>query len=54
VQCSKEDFLFDHLVGDSEQRWWHREAECFGGLEVDHKLELGRLLDWKIGQLFAL
>jgi hypothetical protein len=23
---------FDHLVGASEQRWWHVEAERLGGL----------------------
>ena len=27
--------LFDHLVGNGEQRWWHSEAERLGGLEVD-------------------
>jgi hypothetical protein len=37
--------LFDHLVGAGEQRGWHLEAERVGGLEVDHQLELGRLLD---------
>jgi hypothetical protein len=38
--------LFDHLVGLGKQRRGHREAERLGGLEVDHQLELGRLLYW--------
>jgi hypothetical protein len=42
--------LFDHLVGAGEQRRRHLEAKrpsC--GLEVDHELELGRLLDCELG-----
>jgi hypothetical protein len=38
-------FLFDDLVGDGEQRRWHVEAEGLRGLEIDHQLELGGLLD---------
>ena len=30
--------LFDHLIGASEQRGWHREAEHRCGLEVDAQL----------------
>jgi hypothetical protein len=37
--------LFNHIVRLGEQRGWHDEAEGFGGLEIDHQLELGRLLD---------
>jgi len=37
--------LFDHLVGTRLQRQWHGEAERLRGLEVDHQLVLGRLLD---------
>src|ERR1700751_5151356 len=40
---------FDHLVGTGEQRGWDVEAKDLGGLEVYDKLELGRLLDRKIG-----
>jgi hypothetical protein len=31
---------FDHLVGSSDQRGRHCEAERLGGLEVDHQLDL--------------
>jgi hypothetical protein len=34
--------LFDHLVGASKQRRGQFEPKSFGGLEVDHKRELGR------------
>ena len=33
---------------------WHSEAKRLGGLEVDHQLEFGRTLHWKVGGLFAL
>jgi hypothetical protein len=47
---SPEAIHFDHLVGAGEQRRRHLEAKrpsC--GLEVDHELELGRLLDCELG-----
>jgi hypothetical protein len=34
--------LFDHLVGQREQGGWDYKAECFGGLQVDEKVELIR------------
>jgi hypothetical protein len=37
--------LFDHLVGGQQQTGRHFEAERSGGLQVDDKLELGRLRD---------
>jgi hypothetical protein len=37
--------LFDHLVGAGEQRRWHFDAERLGSDQVDHQIELGRLLD---------
>ena len=43
--------LFDHLVGTVEQRRRDGDTERLSGLEVDHKLELGRLLHWKFGWL---
>src|SRR5262245_12878958 len=46
--------LFDHLVGDSEQPWRQAEAECLGGVEIDHELELGRLHDRQVRRLRAL
>jgi hypothetical protein len=36
--------LFDHFIGLGEYRRRHREAECFGGLEVDYQLVPGGCL----------
>src|SRR6266446_7454576 len=44
----------DHLVGAGEQRRQHFEAERPGGLEIDHKVEPGRLSDRQVCWLFAL
>ena len=35
--------LFDHLVGDREQRARNFETKRLNGLEIDGKLELSRL-----------
>src|SRR5262245_37469889 len=42
------------LVRTQQQRLWNRQAQRFRRLEVDHKLELGRLLDSKLGGLRTL
>ena len=36
---------FNDLVSDREHAWRNDETECFGGLQVDHELEFGRLHD---------
>src|SRR4029077_18851901 len=46
--------LFDNRVGAQQQGRGHVEAKRPGGLEVDYKLELGRLHDRQIGWLLAL
>src|SRR3954451_8815947 len=45
--------LFDHLVGGHLHDQRHLEPERLGGLEVDHKLELGRLLHRQVGGLLT-
>ena len=40
--------------GRREERGRHDEAECLGGLEVDHKLVLVRRLHRKVGRFLAL
>src|SRR4051812_35293595 len=45
---------FDHLVGTGKQRRRNIEAECPGGLEIDHKLELDWRLDGKLARFHAL
>ena len=42
---------FDHLVGAGEQRRRHVEAERLRHDQVNDEVELGRLLDRKIGGL---
>src|SRR5262249_56118841 len=44
----------NRLVGARLQRQGYSEAERSRGLEVDHQFEFGRLLDRRIGWLFAL
>jgi hypothetical protein len=43
--------LFDHFVGPAEKRDGDFEAEGSRGLEIDHQLELCRLLDRNVGRL---
>src|SRR5262245_21437006 len=47
--CSPDDF-----VSPQEQRLRDGQTESLGGLEVDHELEPGGLLDGQIGRLGAL
>src|SRR6266542_778402 len=41
----------NHLVRSQQQRWRDRQAEGLGSLEVDHQLELRRLLNGEVGGL---
>jgi len=43
----------DHLVGELLKMQWYVETKRFGGLEIDHQLELARRLHRKIGRLLA-
>jgi hypothetical protein len=44
--AQQKQFLFNHPVGAQQDRRGHVDTEVPRGFEVDHELELGRLLDW--------
>jgi hypothetical protein len=46
LRCSKG--LFDHLVGKREQLVGNYQTKRPRGLEIEHQIELGRLLDRNI------
>src|SRR6516225_1739478 len=50
--CQKQTFTasLDHLVGGDKKCLRHCEAERLGGLEVNHQVELDRLLDWQVSR----
>jgi hypothetical protein len=52
-QQQKSPVLFDHLVGANQECFWDCEPKRLCGLEIDDKLELGRLLDRYVGGLNA-
>src|SRR5215813_12864151 len=53
-QCRPRLWLPNYLVRTLQHRLRDRDPERFGGLEVDHELELSRLFDGQIGRLGAL
>jgi len=46
--------LLDHLVCPRQHVRRDRETDLLGSFQIDHKLELLRLLDWQLGRLGAL
>jgi hypothetical protein len=52
-RCSKLPELLDQIVSALLKQRRYVEPERLRSLEVQHQLELGRLLDWQIGWFFA-
>ena len=50
TSCVGCDDLLDYLVGESEELGRKLDAERLRGLEIDHQLELGRLLHRQLGR----
>jgi hypothetical protein len=48
------ELLFQHLVGNSEERRRHIQSERLGCFEVDDQLVFGGRLNREVGRLFAL
>ena len=44
----------DQLGRSGEHLWRNRQADLFRSFQIDHELELRRLLDGKIGRLGSL
>src|SRR5262249_39314771 len=42
---------FDHLVGAGQERFGDRQPERLGGRQIDHEIELSRLLDRNVAWL---
>jgi hypothetical protein len=51
--AAKQHRLLDDLVRQRAQLIRHSQSECFGGLHVDHQLELDWSLDRKLARLLA-
>ena len=43
--------LFDHLIGTQEEGLGDCHPDCFCGLEIDHQLEFGWILDGQLARL---
>ena len=54
--CSERIFRYslNHLIGTRQHGWWHCEAQCLRGFEIDHQLVLGRRLNRQVGGFFTL
>ena len=54
MRCSKPSYrLFNQLIGAGEQDPWDHEAERFGGLEIDQKLDVSRKFHRQVARFGA-
>src|SRR5215471_12278970 len=52
--AAQQESSFDQLVGDRKKIWRDIEAECFGGCEIDNKIDLACQLNRHIGGCLPL
>src|SRR5579864_3116433 len=53
IRIAAKKSLFDHFISQQLHRFGDRKTKGFSRLHVDHKFNLGRLLDRQIGWLSA-
>src|SRR3954463_12310018 len=49
----RDTFSLDHSIGSREQGRRNRQTDLLGSFQIDHQLEVDRLLDRKIARLGA-
>ena len=54
MRCSKQSFLFDHLIGGEQQSRRHCQSERLGRPEINHEFEFCWLLNRQVAGALAI